>query len=110
MDPVNIHIAEGPFDILSIYHNLRKTLYQSLYISATGKGYKGVIRFCIMTLGIVNAVFHIYPDMDVEQYIIDDIATLLYPYRIPLYVHRNLCPNEKDFGVPLDRIEESVSR
>ena len=110
MDPVNIHIAEGPFDILSIYHNLRKTLYQSLYISATGKGYKGVIRFCIMSLGIVNAVFHIYPDMDVEQYIIDDIAALLYPYRIPLYVHRNLYPNEKDFGVPLDRIQESVTR
>lgn len=107
-DPIKVHIAEGPFDILSIYHNIRKDLYQSLYISVTGKGYKGIIRFCLMTLGLINVEFHIYPDMDIENYVMDDIAELLYPYQTRLYVHRNLYPGEKDFGVPISKINESV--
>lgn len=107
-DAIKVHIAEGPFDILSIYHNLRKDLYQSLYISVTGKGYKGIIRFCLMTLGLINVEFHIYPDMDVENYVMDDIAELLHPYQTPLYIHRNLYPGEKDFGVPISKINESV--
>lgn len=108
--PIKVHIAEGPFDVLSIYHNLRKTDYQSLYISVTGKGYKGIIRFCLVTLGLINVEFHIYPDMDIKQYVMDDIADLIYPYQVPLYIHRNVFPNEKDFGVPIDRIRESIYR
>lgn len=107
-DPIKVHIAEGPFDILSIYHNLRKDSYQSLYISVTGKGYKGIIRFCLMTLGLINVEFHIYPDMDIDNYVMDDIAELLKPYQKPVYIHRNVFPKEKDFGVPIDRIDESV--
>ena len=109
-DPIQIHIAEGPFDILSIYHNLRKILYQSLYISATGKGYKGIVRFCIANLGLMNIEFHIYPDADILEYTMMDIAELIYPYHFPIYIHRNIYPGEKDFGVDITRIQESINK
>ena len=39
---------------------------------------------------------------------LDYVKELLYPYGIPIYVHRNVKDKEKDFGVTPDRIEESV--
>lgn len=109
--PIEVHIAEGPFDILSIYHNMyNANNNQKIYAAVGGSGYKGLIRFIINTLKIVNPIIHIYPDKDIDHYKMEDIARLLYPFHLELYIHRNLCINEKDFGVPLNRIRDSVSR
>lgn len=108
--PIQIHIAEGPFDILSIYHNMNKTLNQTIYSGVGGSGYKGLIRFLINNLKIINPIIHIYPDKDIKQYKMDDIANLLYPFKTPLYIHRNIYPGEKDFGVPINRIQDSIAR
>lgn len=109
-NPIELHVAEGPFDILSIYHNVRKSLEQCIYVAAGGSGYKGVIRYIISNLKLPNMIIHIYPDKDIEQYKMEDIASLLYPFGYPLYIHRNIMDGEKDFGVPSNRIKDSISR
>ena len=108
LNPINIHIAEGPFDILSICYNLNKNnRYNNIYIAAGGKGYFGAVKSIIDTLKLSpNIRIHIYPDND-----IDDNKLKLYLKRfteinIPTYLHRNIYPGEKDFGVKIDRISD----
>ena len=109
-NPIELHVAEGPFDILSIYHNVRKTMDNCIYAAAIGSGYKGLIRYFINNLRLINIIIHIYPDADIQQYKMEDIADLLYPFKIPIYIHRNTMKGEKDFGVPISKIKESVER
>lgn len=108
MNPIHINIAEGPFDILSIYHNIRKEPYNNIYASIGGKRYLGLIRYFINELRLVNIVVHLYLDADIEPWIIDDIVNTLDKIYVPVMIHRNVFPKEKDFGVPLNRIKETI--
>lgn len=105
---IKVHIAEGPFDILSIKLNLRNN-ERGIYGAISGSAYKGMLMN-ILALGIYYMEVHIYPDNDKSgrQYIMDDIANFLRPYNIPLYIHRNTFPNKKDFGVRKDEINEVI--
>ena len=108
---IPLHIAEGPFDILSIYLNLRNR-EAGIYTSVAGNNYYGVILYFMIDLQLPNLELHIYPDNDkfgsVEA--IRKVVERLPDPTIPVYVHRNLCQGEKDFGVPMNRINESVLR
>lgn len=109
--PVTIHIAEGSFDILSIYLNLPQ--YNSgndIYTSIGGNAYKGIIRFFITQLKLPNVIVHIYPDNDIERYKMVDFANFVRDLNIPVFVHRNIYKGEKDFGVSLSKIKEVVER
>ena len=109
--PVTIHIAEGSFDILSVYLNLPQ--YNSgndIYTSIGGNAYKGIIRFFITQLKLPNVIIHIYPDNDIERYKMIDVANYIAPLNIPLYIHRNKRKGKKDFGVSLNEIDEVVER
>ena len=108
--PVELHIAEGAFDILSIYLNLRKDMRNGIFTSIGGNGYKGIIRYFLVDMMIPNLVIHIYPDNDIDRYTILDLAEFLRPFLIPVYMHRNAYKGEKDFGVPLNRIQETIER
>ena len=55
---------------------------------------------------LINIEFHIYIDNDVDINTIQGINRYLKVYNIPLYVHKNIYPNEKDFGVKLSNIQE----
>ena len=108
--PVNIHIAEGVFDILSIFYNLNKcNTYQNIYLSSSGKSYSQALNFILGETGIVNYNIHIYPDNDVSdrelEYLILRSIKLL---SANIYIHRNGYNNEKDYGVPLSRIKDQV--
>ena len=111
-EPINIHIAEGVFDILSIYYNLNnRNNKQNIYITAAGKSYKEALKFVLTKIGMVNFIINLYPDNDVHdrdlyKLILKDIL----PLQVPIFIHRNLYPNEKDFGVPLDRININSRR
>lgn len=108
--PISIHLAEGPFDILSIKFNLHKGgLYNAIYSSINGNGYLGIIKYFIISWQLPWLELHYYVDNDFEQYKINSIAQLLKPFGFPFYIHRNKYPNEKDFGVPLNRISEIVT-
>ena len=109
--PVTIHIAEGSFDILSVYLNLPQyNNGNDIYTSIGGNAYKGIIRFFITQLKLPNVIIHIYPDNDIERYKMIDVANYIAPLNIPLYIHRNTRKGKKDFGVSLNEIDEVVER
>ena len=107
---INIHVAEGPFDILSIKYNLRHDDNHSIFAAITGSGYKGLVNHLINTMQLFYFDLHIYPDNDKygSQAMIDELYYLIKPYGATLYEHRNTCPNEKDFGVSSNRIIENI--
>lgn len=106
---VNIHIAEGPFDILSIKFNLRK-FEDGIFAAVTGSGYKGLLMHIISSFKIFFFDLHVYPDNDRfgDKTMIEDLLRLVRPYGATLYEHRNVFSGEKDFGVSLSHIDERI--
>lgn len=106
---IRLNIAEGPFDILSICYNLNKNeRNHCIYTTILGSGYANIIRHFIMNMGLINLEIHIYIDNDISMNIINEIKLILNIYKIPLYLHRNIMAGEKDFGVPINRIQETI--
>ena len=106
---VKFNIAEGPFDILSVYLNLRNREDHSIYTAILGGTYLSTIKHFIVSLGIINFEIHLYLDNDVDlNDMINELLEIKYTYQAPIYIHRNVKPGEKDFGVTVDRIQESV--
>ena len=105
---VPVHIAEGPFDILSIY-NLRNRA-PGIYTSIAGSNYRGIAMYFLENYKLPYTELHYYPDNDKhgKTHNIQKIAEYLKPTRIPVYVHRNTYPGEKDFGVKPDHISETI--
>ena len=106
---IKIHVAEGPFDILSIYKNLRRE-EPGIYTSIGGSNYKGIAMYFLEMYKLPYTEFHYYPDNDKygSTANMKRIADYLRPLNIPMYLHRNTYPGEKDFGVSLDKINESI--
>ena len=107
--PVNIHIAEGPFDILSIYYNINNcNKFQNIYCSCGGKGFSAAIEFILKELGLINYNIHIYPDKDQKQYEINNVIDRCIKLSCSLFEHHNTFNGEKDYGVSSDRIIDTV--
>lgn len=107
--PVRIHIAEGQFDILSIFYNLNKSnISQNIYIACGGKGYEQTLEFILTELGIINYEIHFYPDKDVNDYEFRNTEYRINKLPCNIFIHRNIYQDEKDYGVPLNRIKDSV--
>lgn len=107
---IRINIAEGAFDILSIYHNLNQNRPHTINSAICGSGYLNMIKYFLLTMKLYNSEFHIYKDNDQDDKLMYLIANLLSPYNIPLYIHNNISPNEKDYGVTIDRIKDNIIR
>ena len=108
-EPVQIHIAEGCFDILSIYYNLRnKNDINNIYICSNGKGYYNVAKVLIEKFGLYNIILNMYPDNDVSDTSLNYYLRRLYKLCVPVYFHRNTYGEEKDFGVPISKIKEII--
>lgn len=109
LSPVKIHIAEGQFDILSIYYNLNKcNNFQNIYIACNGKSYTQAIEFILEETGVINYEVHLYPDNDMQNYELNNVLNAIGFLPTDIYIHRNQYPNEKDFGVPANRISEFI--
>lgn len=108
---VKIHIAEGPFDILSIYKNVRKE-EKGIYTSIAGSNYFGIAMYFLSMFKLPYVEFHYYPDNDKfgSNERMYRIANLLKPIQAPFYIHRNQCYGQKDFGVSPDKIVESIEQ
>lgn len=106
---IKLHIAEGPFDILSVYLNLRNK-EPGIYTSVSGNNYINVIFHFLIEKQIPYIELHFYGDNDQYGSInrIEKIMKIIPDKTIPVYVHKNTYPGEKDFGVPIDRIQESI--
>lgn len=107
-NPIDVWIAEGPFDALSIKYNVSPNPARSIFISAGGKGYLLVVKFLFEYLGLINIRLHLCPDGDVKDYDMYNIANYIRPFMVETYMHRNVYPGEKDFGVPRSNIRESI--
>ena len=105
-----LNIAEGPFDILSVYYNLRNQS-DDIYTSIAGNNYMGQIRHFIYSMKIFYLEIHLYVDNDaagMTQGKARYIREVCAPMGIPIYIHRNALG--KDFGVSKDQIKEVVER
>lgn len=108
-DPIEVHIAEGTFDILSVYENLPHTDSQnSLFFASCGYGFNTILKYLIYMGVTTDVILHIYSDEDKSD--ADHLKSLkkgnLNLWLDRVFIHRNGYPNEKDFGVTPDRIKE----
>lgn len=108
-DRIKLHIAEGPFDILSVYVNLRNK-EPGIYTSIAGSNYMGIISYFLLTFKLPYIELHVYPDNDKygTNNMMEKIYNRIKDLGIPMYIHRNMYPGQKDFGVSPNEIKESV--
>lgn len=106
---IPVHIAEGPFDILSIYLNIRKK-ENGIYASVAGSNYMNTILYILLELKLPYIEIHLYPDNDAQgnDYRMSKLISNIPDRNIPIYIHRNIYPGEKDFGVNPDHIHETI--
>lgn len=106
--PVNIHITEGQFDILSVFYNLCGcNIYQNIYMACGGKSYSQALEFILEETGVINYIVHFYPDKDVTDYQFENsVLRRIRNLPVDIFIHRNMMPGEKDYGVPMDRIKD----
>ncbi len=107
---IKLNISEGPFDILSVFFNLKNKEPHSIYSAIIGSGYLNILRHFIITMKLMYLEVHIYIDNDIEKYVIKDVCDFLRVFQIPLYIHRNIFPGEKDFGVRTEKIDERIEK
>lgn len=102
--PIKLHLSEGPFDTLGILYNLRNGIFDNdIYSNIGGSGYKGIIKYFINTLRLPNLEINYYPDAEIDQNILLDIAEALEPFHFPFNIIRN--ESDKDFGVRREKIK-----
>jgi glycosyltransferase involved in cell wall biosynthesis len=102
---IKIHIAEGPFDILSVYRNLRN-MEPGIYTSIAGSNYKGIAMYFLEVYKLPYVELHFYPDNDQSNEVIEKIAKYVEPMLIPVYIDRNIKEGEKviiGVGFPFNR-------
>ena len=108
--PLDIHIAEGAFDILSIYMHVAPIGGNAIYSAIAGKSYLNLVKLFISQYGFTGFNLHLYPDLDIEYKEMVAIKNMVAPFGVRCYVHRNLTPNEKDYGVTMDKIIDGVTK
>lgn len=62
-ETIDVTIAEGAFDLLSVYFNIENQDPNRLYIAVSGVGYNNVILF-LAKLGFIDINLRIYSDAD----------------------------------------------
>jgi hypothetical protein len=104
-------MAEGTFDILSVFYNLRgANRVNNVYGSIGGNSYLSFIQHFLCNIGLIDVTFHIYIDNDIKKHVLPEIERTIRPLGIEVYVHMNTMKDEKDFGVPASKIKEYVYR
>lgn len=112
---VDIHITEGIMDILSINKNVIKTNENNYYYAACGYGYISILKYLIYT-GINTGInLHIYSDNDKTdydhmKYLFKSKSSHISSWMDNIYIHRNTHPGEKDYGIPISRITDSMRK
>ena len=107
-DRIMVHIAEGQFDIISIYNNItnRST---GIYFAAAGNKYSAILKY-ILSKGIMYMDIHLYFDNDqageiakrqIEYFIKNNIA---FFRGSRVFAHVNQA--DKDYGVSIDKIQD----
>ena len=106
----NVHIAEGIFDIVSVYHNVNKDFEDdsTLYIANNGKGYLFVLEY-LKKMGMLNCNINIYSDSDVsinelKKKLRYSILAQMNGFKVYYNRYNEIDKSVKDFGVQGDKI------
>ena len=100
---IQLHITEGYFDILSVYYNIRNcNNIDNIYTAVCGSGYLNTIKYFIRMGFVNNLNIHIYSDNDKPLRYYKNIINDLNMWYKDINIYYN--DNEKDFGVPKNRI------
>ena len=102
-DNITINIAEGIYDVLSIYKNFN-TGNDSVYLAALGSDYESALQFAINT-GFIgkNILIKIYLDSEID---LDELKIQLKKYQWlfqKILIYKNI--KYKDFGTTIDKIK-----
>lgn len=97
-------LTEGVMDIVSVWLNLYKgkQCSDTIFGSVNGRSYKAFID-TMRKYGFL--------DIDLEIYSDNDVNLQVYKYNLPMHyfnsvkIHYNVFKGEKDFGVPIERID-----
>ena len=102
---ITFEVTEGVFDILGCYFNINnRRTENTIYGAVCGAGFKGFIS-SILHLGFIdNLNINIYSDRDKSKYYYRSVLELKDQYK-SLSILYNQYGNEKDIGVPKDRID-----
>lgn len=109
-DDIHVHIAEGTFDILSIQKNLIKSKDHNYYYAMCGYGCISILKY-LLHHGINTGInLHIYSDNDKtdwnhKKYLYN--GSYITEWIDHIYIHRNGYGNEKDYGIPIERIKDT---
>jgi hypothetical protein len=109
-DTIEINLAEGTFDILSVYFNItkgHKDSFNKIFCSVSGSTYEKILTHFIRQYGLLNIVVKIYSDSNVTLTYYESIYKKIRNYvnHIEMHVYYNTVEKEKDFGVSKDRIK-----
>lgn len=106
---INIHISEGPFDILSVKENIIKTSENNIFCAAQGIGLYGVISYILKHFKLIRiGSINIWKDNDVANKYLRFKLNKLQTYGYDILVHSNKLG--KDFGESIDKIDFITER
>ena len=110
LKPIRINIAEGQFDILSVFLNLcNRNTVNNIYAAIGSNSYLATMKYFLEEYGLIDIEFHLYIDNDIDNNVLPRIKQVFCDDLFyTVFIHVNMKGGEKDFGVPLDRIQESI--
>jgi hypothetical protein len=105
-EDVDLHITEGPFDILGVFFNVMNgNTNNQIYAAVGGSAYARVFRFFLRKGFNTNLNVHIYSDSDKSVSFYNKFIEQFRPWVKSISIYYNMENGEKDFGVPRDRIK-----
>lgn len=101
---LNLIVAEGAFDIGSVYLNLYDRLRSpdTMFCGVAGKAYK-MAFLLIRRMGFLKINLDLYSDGEIPKEYYK--YTLNHDHFSSIRIHYNVYPGEKDFGVSKDKIK-----
>ncbi len=109
-DDIHVHMAEGTFDIISIKENLVPDSPNHLFYASCGFGGSVILYYLIHHAINTGIHLHIYSDADKTDW---DHQNYLHrmnhitEWIDQIVIHRNQVNDEKDYGVPKEKIHDS---
>lgn len=103
---VDIHIAEGTFDILGVKYNVDPPSEHRIMYASCGYSYMSILKHLARNGIVTHINLHVYADADKSDY--EHLKMInknpVSAFIEHLYLHRNGYEGEKDYGVPKERI------
>lgn len=106
-EPIVINLAEGSFDILSVYYNLDidREYGNHIFSAVAGSSYEKTLIHLIRQYGLIDIIVNIFSDdgIDLDAYkkLLKSIKKYVYNVEMKVYYNKKY----KDFGVSKDQIE-----